>query len=105
MSIVNLAKLNAVGVDVAVTTTSGSTAVQLPYGASLIMVKNVGANEAFIRGGNATVSVASASAASGMSIPAGAIEVFNAAGFLMTYVAAICGTSTTTLRVYPVDGK
>lgn len=105
MSIVNLAKLNAGGVDVACTTSSGGTAVALPYGASLIMIKNVGSNEAFIRGGSSTVTVASASAASGMSIPAGAIEVFNGGGFLMTHVAALTGTSTTTLRVYVVDGK
>lgn len=105
MSTQNIAKLNAPGVDVAVTTTSGNTAVQLPCGGSLIAIKNVGANEAFVRGGGSTVSVASASAASGMSVPAGAIEVFETNGYATTYVAAICGTSTTTLRVYPVDGK
>lgn len=106
MSVVNLAMLNAVGVDVVCTTSSGSTAVALPYGAALIMVKNVGSNEAFIRGGVASVTVSSASAASGMSIPAGAIEVFRANnGLKMTHVAALTGTSTTTLRVYPVDGK
>lgn len=105
MSTLNVAKLNAVGVDVACTTSSGGTAVALPYGASLILIKNVGSNEAFIRGGNATVTVASASAASGMSIPAGAIEVFETSGLVMTHVAALTGTSTTTLRVYPVDGK
>src|ERR1700744_2349474 len=105
MSTQNIAKLNAVGVDVAVTTTSGGTAVQLPFGGSLIMIKNVGSNEAFVRGGGSNVSVASASAASGMSVPAGAIEVFETNGYKTIYVAAICGAATTTLRIYPVDGK
>jgi hypothetical protein len=106
MSVVNLASINATGVDMAVTTTSGSTLATLPYGAPFVMVKNVGSNEAFLKMGTAsTVTIASASAANGMSIPAGAIEVFKTSGLAEIYAVAICGTSTTTLRVYPVDGK
>lgn len=104
-----LAYLNSPGVDVAVGVTS--TTVTLPtatgQGTSYILVKNVGTAEAFIKGGNAQTTVA-ASAASGMSIPAGAIESFRIyarnGGNQFTHIASI-GAAVTTLRVYCTEGS
>lgn len=100
MSARNIAYVNTPGIDV--TASSSSAATALPFQSSFILIKNVGANEAFVKTGGSTVSVSSASSANGMSIPAGAIETYRM-DKVSTYIAAI-STSGTTLRVYPTEG-
>lgn len=100
MSAQNIAFLNTTGVDVSVTGASASTA--LPFSSSLIMIKNVGAGEAFVKGGTSSAVTVAASAASGMSIPAGEIGVYRS-DEIFTYIATI-GLAATVLRVYPTEG-
>jgi hypothetical protein len=102
----DIAYLNAPGVDVAVTTSS--QVVTLPMQSNFIIVKNVGTGEAFVKGLNGTTGTVTASAASGMSFPPGAIETYRSYSLGSSPIPinniAVIGAAATTLRVYCVTG-
>ena len=84
-----------------VTSTSGSITWTTGVGSSVLLIKNVGASEAFWR----STKGASTAVTTDESIPAGAIMTYTKAAIDDTFSAICAGSNSTTLRVSVGEGQ